>query len=105
MRVSVSHTKSKAEVKRAVDLSFDDLFRGIGPLPIKIVNEKRSWAGDTLTFSFTARWGIVSNPMSGTVVVTERDITIDADLGLLEKLISAAKGREAVETRVRRLLT
>jgi hypothetical protein len=105
MRITVSHTKSKAEVIRSVDQSFDDLFRGIGVIPIQFVDERRSWQGSTLTFSFSAKMGFVSTPMSGTIEVTDRDITIDADLGLLERLIPTAKARSAITNRVTRLLT
>ena len=90
---------------RAVDRSFDDLFRGMGPLPVNLVNEQRSWKGDTLIFSFTARMGLLNTPIKGTVEVTEKDVTIDADLGLLEKLLPAKQARASVEGRIRGLLT
>lgn len=105
MRVTVSHNKPKEDLKRAVDRSLDDLFRGISILPFEIVNERRSWAGDTLTFSFTAKMGVLSSPMNGFVEVTSRDITVEIDLGLLERLLSARGARASVEERVRGLLT
>jgi hypothetical protein len=105
VRITVSHNKLKQEVVRAVDRSFDDLFRGTPVIPLKIVNEKRSWQGSTLTFSFEAKVGIMSSPIKGTVEVTDKDLTIDADLGLLEKLIPAKQACAAIEQRVRGLLT
>ena len=48
MRITVSHTKPKDEVIRAVDRSFDDLFRNNTLIPLQIVNEQRSWQGSTL---------------------------------------------------------
>lgn len=90
---------------RSVDRSFDDLFRGVGVIPIQFVEERRSWQGSTLTFSLSAKVGFVSTPMSGTIEVTDRDITIDADLGLLERLIPASKARDSITGRVRALLT
>ena len=104
VRITVSHNKSKADVIRAVDRSFDDLFRGIATLPLQIVNEQRSWKEATLIFSFTAKMGILSTPMSGTVEVTDNDVTIDADLGLFEKLIPGASARAYLEKGVRGLL-
>jgi hypothetical protein len=92
-------------VKRAVDRSLDDLFRGISILPFEIVNEQRSWAGERLTFSFTAKMGFLSSPMKGFVEVTDHDITVDLDLGLLEKLLSTRGAHASVEERVRGLLT
>jgi hypothetical protein len=105
MRVTVAHQKTKEEVKRAVDLSFDDLFKGVAGLPLTLSDERRTWAGDVLTFSFVARVGFLANPMSGTVIVTNTDLTIDADLGFLEKLIASRTVTTAIENRVKGLLT
>lgn len=104
MRVTVSHNKPKQEVIGAVDRSFDDLFRSTGIVPLQIVNERRSWKGSTLTFSFEAKVGLLSTPIKGTVEVTDRDLTIDADLGLLEKLFPGKQARSALEGRIRGLL-
>ena len=104
MRVTISHYKAKDEVMQAVDRSFDDLFRGIGVIPLQFVNERRSWNGSTLNFSFDAKLGIVSTPIKGFIEVTDKDLTIDADLGLLERLIPAKQARTALEGRVRGLL-
>ncbi len=104
MRVTVSHNKSKQDVIRAVDRSFDDLFSGLGVIPLQIANERRSWQGETLSFSFTAKVGVLSAPIKGTVEVTDKDLTIDADLGLLEKLFPAKQARTAIEGRIRGLL-
>lgn len=105
MRITVSHNKSKEEVIRAVDRSFDDLFRGIPGIPLKIVNEKREWQASTLNFSFDAKMGLLSSPIKGFVAVTDKDITIDADLGLLEKLLPMKTATTAIESRVKGLLT
>jgi hypothetical protein len=105
VRITVSHTRSKEEVIRSVDRSFDDLFRDIGIIPFQFVEERRSWQGSTLTFSISAKMGIVSTPIKGTIEVTDRDLTIDADLGLLERLIPATRARESITSRVRGLLT
>lgn len=105
MRVTISHTKKKEEVIKTVDRSFDDIFRGVENMPIQIVNEQKSWHGSTLSFSFTAKMGILSTPVRGTVEVTDKDVTVDADLGLLGKFLPAQKAQAAVESRVRGLLT
>lgn len=105
MRVTVSHNKSKEEVMRAVDRSFDDLFRGVSVIPIQFVKEEKGWQGSRLTFSISAKMGIVSTPIKGWIDVTEIDLTIDADLGLLERIIAPAKARAALTNRVRGLLS
>src|SRR3954452_110455 len=105
MRITVSHTKPKEEVMRSVDRSFDDLFRGIGSMPIQFVEERRNWQGSTLNFSISAKMGFINTPIKGTIEVTDTDLTIDADLGLFERLIPATKARDSITSRIRGLLT
>jgi hypothetical protein len=105
MRITVSHTKPKQEVIRSVDRSFDDLFRGIGSMPVQFVEERRNWQGSTLNFSISAKMGFINTPIKGTIEVTDTDLTIDADLGLLERLIPTTKARDSITSRIRGLLT
>ena len=104
MRVTVSHNRPVAEVKQAVNRSFDDLFKTMVNLPIQLLQEQRSWNGDKLAFSLVAKLGLLSTPFKGTIEVTDRDVTIDVDFGLLERLIPAAKSREALGQRLKGLL-
>jgi hypothetical protein len=87
-----------------IDRSLNDLFRQSGTLPVRLVEQQRSWQGSTLTFSLAAKMGIVSTPIKGTVEVTDRDITIDVDLGMFERMIPAEKARGLVASRVQGLL-
>ena len=112
VKITVAHDSSKDEVKRAINRSLDDIFTGsfftgsVG-LPIKLDQERRSWNADTLTFSLIAKMGplnMVSTPISGIVVVTDYDLTIDVDLGILERLLPAEKARQAVASRLKGLL-
>jgi hypothetical protein len=104
VKVTVSHNKTKEEVMSTVDRSFDDLFKNVGSLPVRLLNEKRSWQGSKLTFSLTASMGLLSTPIKGTVDVTDHDVTVDVDLGLLERMISADKARDMIGSRVKGLL-
>ena len=104
MRVTVSHNRRKEEIMRSFDRSFDDLFQGFGTVPIQIVNESRKWTGSRMDFSFDAKAGIVSTPIKGFVDVTDKDVTVDADLGWLERLIPAKQTQSAIEGRVKGLL-
>jgi hypothetical protein len=56
-----------------------------------------------MTFSFNARAGLLSAPIKGTVTVTDQEITIDADLGIIERLVGG-KARAAIENKVKGLL-
>jgi hypothetical protein len=105
MRVTVSHNRRKEEIMSSVDRSFDDLFKGLGTVPIRIVNESRKWTGSRMSFSFLAKVGIVSTPIKGFVDVTDKDVTVEADLGWLERLFPAKQAQAAFEGRVKGLLT
>lgn len=104
MRITVSHSRTKEQVKATVDRSFDSLFSGVGGIPLQITNEQRSWSGDMLSFSFTAKAGFLNTLIKGTVEVTDREVIVNADLGLLEKLLPAARARPAIEEKIRGLL-
>jgi hypothetical protein len=107
VKITISHGSSKEEVKQAVSRSLDDIFTTSVPLPVKLVEEQRSWSADTLTFSLIAKMGpmgLMSTPITGTVLVTDRELTIDVNLGLLERLIPADKAREVLTTRIKGLL-
>ena len=103
MRITVSHNRSKEEVIRTIDRSFDDLFQGVG-LPVGLTQQQKSWQGSTLTFALTAKMGLLSTPVKGTVEITDRDLTIEADLGILERMIPAKKAQEIVPSQIRGLL-
>ena len=104
MRITVSHDRPTEEVKDAVDRSFDDVLKAILILPIHLIQEHRTWQGNTLKFSLVAKKGLLSTPIKGTVEISDRDITFDIVLGFLERLIPAAKAREALSHRVKGLL-
>ncbi len=105
MRVTIAHSKTKAEVIRTVDRSFDDVFKNVGALHVELVDEQRRWDGSTLAFSFTAKIGLLRSFVKGTVEVTDKDVTVDADLGILDRLLGSSASRNAIESKVRGLLT
>ena len=74
-------------------------------IPVQVSNEKREWQGDTMAFSFNAKMGLLSAPIKGTIVITDHDVTVDADLGLLDRLLGSGAGRSVMESRVKGLLT
>jgi hypothetical protein len=88
MRITISHNRSKAQIIESVDRSFNEMFQGIAGLPVRLVLEQKSWQGSILSFSLTAKLGLLSTPIKGTVEVTDQDVTVDADLGLLNRIVS-----------------
>ena len=104
MRITISHDRPKAEIIEAVDRSFNDLFKSSAQLPVKITIQERTWRGSILNFTLTAKWGLLSTPIKGTVEVTDHDVTVDADLGLLNRFISKNTARTVLTDRVKGLL-
>ena len=104
MRITISHNRSKAEVVDSVDRSFNEMFSDVAGLPVRVVVEQKTWQGSTLIFALSAKWGLISTPVKGTVEVTDHDLTIDADLGMLERLVPEKKVREMITTKAKGLL-
>lgn len=103
MRITIAHNKPKQEVIDSIDRGFDDVFKMQG-LPLKIELEQKSWQGSTLTFALSAKMGFMNSPISGTIDVTDRDVTIDANLGMFERFVSEDKVREVLGTKFKGLL-
>jgi len=104
MRITIAHSKGRQQMIQIVDRAFDDAFRAAVPGPLSISGQQKSWEGTVMKFSLVAGMGFIKNPISGTVEVTESDVTIDADLGMLGKLIPAREVQSNLETRFRKLL-
>jgi hypothetical protein len=104
MRITISHNRSKAEIIESVDRSFNEIFQSISGLPVRLVVKQRSWQGSILSFSLTAKWGLLSTPIEGTVTVTDQDVTVEADLGLLNRLIPEKTAREVIGNRIKGVL-
>ena len=104
MRITIAHNRSKAEIVDSVDRSFNEIFQGVSGIPVKLVVEQKSWQGSVLSFSLSARLGLLSTPMKGTVEVTDHDLTVDIDLGLLNRLVPEQTAREVIVTRIKGLL-
>ncbi len=105
MRITIAHSKGQQQMVQTVDRAFDEVFRGVMPGPLAITDQQKTWTGSVMKFSLIARMGFIKNPISGTVEVTDRDVTIDADLGMLGNLIPAREVQSNLETRFRQLLS
>ena len=104
MRISISHNRTKEEVVQSVDRGFDELFKEAGALPVKLTVQQRSWQGSTMTFALTAKMGIISTPIKGTVEVTDRDVIVDADLGMLGRFVNEKTAQQLLGSRIKGLL-
>ncbi len=101
MKVTVTHKTSKEEVRQAVEKAVDQLFKETPPGLIQITDQRKQWDDDTLRFWLTAKMGVVRNPIQGSIQVTERDLTVDVDLGMLNLLFPEQKIRKTIEDQLR----
>lgn len=104
MRVTVAHDLSQAEAIRRVHDGTDRLFQSASGAGVEIRNLERNWDANTLTFSFTGKMGPFTAPIRGTALVAEKDLTIDVNLGIVEKFMSEDKIRRDIEAGARKLL-
>jgi len=105
MRVTVAHGKSKQDAKVAVEQSVNRIFDGIRPGVVEFIDEGKHWSGDTLEFSLSVRFGPLRTPIRGSAIVTDRDVTLDVDLGMLNQLIPEQAAKNQIERQVKGLLS
>jgi hypothetical protein len=106
MRITVPHNKTKAEAIKAVEDGANRALTAALPGPLRISNVQKAWTGDQLDFSLNASLMSASAPIKGSILVTDRDITIDADIpALLSMLIPEKKIEEAAARGIKGLLT
>ena len=87
----------------SVDRSFDEMLEGKAGLPVRLVVKQKGWQGPILSFTLAAKMGLLSTPIKGTVEVTERDLIVDADLGILKNILPEKAVREVLANRFKEL--
>jgi hypothetical protein len=104
LRITISHDHPKADMIASVDRSFNKMLQGEAGLPLRLVLKEKSWHGSILSFTLTAKMGFVSTPIKGTVEVTDHELIVDADLGILNRLLPGKTVREVFGNRIKELL-
>jgi hypothetical protein len=104
MRIKISHSRSQIEMVASVNRSFDGMLRGEAGVPIRLVLKEKSWQGSILSFTLSANLGLLNSTIKGTVEVTNQDVIVDADLGLLNRLLPENAVREVFGDRLKELL-
>jgi hypothetical protein len=104
MRITIAHNRTKQEVKESVDRTFNEMFQGLAGLPLQVLVQQRSWQGDLLSFALTAKMAALSTPIKGTIEVTDHDVTMNVDLGILNRLIPEKAASEVIGKRIKGLL-
>jgi hypothetical protein len=106
MTIIVPHHKTEREAIRIVDSAASDLFAGVAGGLIQISGQKKEWNGSTMTFSFTGQLGFISVPISGTIVVDSRNVTVNCELpAMVRNFIGEDKLGAGIEGKIKGLLT
>lgn len=88
LRITVSHNKGKQEATRVVESAIDQVFNSAFSGAIQMSGFQKQWDGPKLTFSMMAGIGPLRAPITGWILPTDTDITINCDLPeFLEKLL------------------
>jgi hypothetical protein len=104
VRIAVTHNRPKQQVIDSVERSFNDMFQQAGALPVKLTVDQRSWQGSMMTFQITARMGIMSTPIKGTVEVTDTELIVNADLGMLGRFVDDKTAEQMLGSKLKGLL-
>jgi hypothetical protein len=106
MRIDVAHELGEAEAMRRIDSLLDDLarrdFKGVAA----IKHPSRTWTGSTLALSVTVAKGFFQVPLSGTLRVSSRLVSLEAALpGMVTAFVGEDRVRTAVEQELARVLS
>lgn len=104
MRVTVSHDLGQATAIARVNAGVEQLFQSASSAGVEVRNLQRSWNGNTMTFSFTGKMGPFTAPISGAVQVSDNELILDVDLGIVANFIPEDKIRRDIEAGARKLL-
>jgi len=104
MKITIAHNRTKAEVMQTIDRGFDELSRPNAGLPVQLEVKQKSWLGSVLNFELAAKMAMFSSPITGTIEVTDSDVIINADLGMLNRFVSDETAAEMFGKRFKGLL-
>jgi hypothetical protein len=105
MTVVTPHHSTEQATISVLDKAADQLLAGGGNKNVEIVEQKKSWDGPVMSFSFTGKVGFISVPMAGTVAVDETNVTVECELpSLVKNFMGEAKIQAMVEEKIRALV-
>jgi hypothetical protein len=98
MHIEHPHTLGQQGAISRLDSLLDRLVQD-PPAGAEITNVVKSWDGNRMPFSFTASKGGFGTTISGTLVVTDDRVVVDADLPAIVKIaLGEARVEQAVSS-------
>jgi hypothetical protein len=105
MTLIVAHHKTQQEAIGIVDRGASGLFAGVAGDVVEIVDQKKEWNGSTMTFSFTGKLGFIAVPLAGTIVVDDRNVTVNCELpAMVKNFLGEYKVGSGIEDKMKGLL-
>ena len=104
MKITIAHNRTKTEVMQTIDRSFDEMSKPNAGIPVQLAVKSKNWQGSVLNFELSAKMAMLSTPIKGTVEVTDTDVIINADLGMLNRFVSDETAAEMFGKRFKGLL-
>src|ERR1700679_1282559 len=97
MHIEQTHLLGREEAVRRINLFIEDMMSRELPAGVKVTAFSKAWSGPEMRFSLTAKKGFFGATITGTVVVRDVLVTMDAELpGILTAFMSEDKIRSDV---------
>lgn len=105
MRVVLAHGMTKEAAMPIMDKALDKLLAGTGGSSLQILDQKKTWNGSVMNFSFTGRLGFISVPITGKINVECTNVTVEMELPpVVKTFVGEEKIRAIVDENVRSML-
>lgn len=105
MTIVVPHHSTPQAAIPLLDQAADRLLAGGGGKNVQLVDQKKSWDGPVMSFSFTGKVGFIAVPVAGTVTVGDSTVTVECELpSLVKNFMGEEKVRAMVDDKVRAIL-
>ncbi len=104
MTIIVAHDSTQQAAIKTIDDAANKLMAGTGNASIKVVDQKKSWDGPKMSFSLTGKVGFISVPLTGTLTVDDKNVTLECELPpMVKNFVGEDKARAMVEEKLKAL--
>jgi hypothetical protein len=105
MRFEQQHDLGQAEAIRRIDSLLEALLARTPPGGITISNAEKRWSGNRMDFAFNASRGFFGTSISGSMLVNDHDVVVEAQLpGIVRAFVAEDTVRDVIRRELQRLL-
>lgn len=104
MLINQKHGTSQVEAVKKIDNFLNDLMKREFPAGVKIKDPEKRWNGNVMNFSFRAKKSFMGATISGTVSVTDTEVSLNSTLpGIVTTFVSEDKIKEVIANQFKEL--